>query len=48
MDVYIGNFDKPIETYEADDKRLSDLDGLIIKFNQISRGDVKNRFGELE
>ena len=48
LDVYIGNFDKPIEIYEADDKRLSDLDGLIIKFNQISRGDVKNRFGELE
>ena len=36
----------PLE-YKTDDPRLEDMDGLIIKFNQISRGVVKARGGEI-
>ncbi len=42
LEVYIGDWKEKYDA-ESDAKFLSDLDGLIDKFNQISRGVIKNR-----
>jgi len=43
LEIYVGNFDRPLLKYKADDPKLKDVDFIIETINRGTRGYKKSR-----